>query len=84
MGRPRCDGRLAQVLIDAGYGVTSPSLALVTRHVHGLTRHRPSMNDGGLPANDTLPPPSQSGSYRLDTQVPGATASVLISDQWLF
>ncbi|CAM9749410.1 unnamed protein product, partial [Ectocarpus sp. 6 AP-2014] len=84
MGRPRCDGRLAQVLIDAGYVVTSPSLALVTRHVHGPTRHRPSMRDGGLPANDTIPPPSQSGSYRLDTQVPGATASVLISDQWLF
>ncbi|CAM9959572.1 unnamed protein product [Ectocarpus sp. 12 AP-2014] len=84
MGRPRCDGRLAQVLIDAGYGVTSPSLALVTRHVHGLTTHRPSMRDGSLPANDTILPPSQSRSYRLDTQVPGATASVFISDQWLF
>ncbi len=33
----RCDGRLAQVLLDAGYSVTSPSLSLVARHVHAFS-----------------------------------------------
>jgi hypothetical protein len=34
LGRPRCDSRLAAVLRDAGYDVTSPSIAIRSHHVY--------------------------------------------------
>eukprot|EP00903_Cladosiphon_okamuranus_P014127 g13129.t1 len=83
MGRPRCDGRLAQVLLDAGYSVTSPSLSLVTRHVHAP----PSalLHNGPSAFNRSSSPSSwRTSTYRGDTQVAGDVASVPISDQWLF
>ncbi|CAN0159173.1 unnamed protein product [Ascophyllum nodosum] len=45
MGRPRCDGRLAQVLTDAGYTVTNPSLSLVAHHLH--SSHSDSVGNSG-------------------------------------
>ncbi|CAM9445349.1 unnamed protein product [Phaeothamnion confervicola] len=45
LGRPRCDNRLAAILMDAGLRVSSPSLSLVAHHVDSRRR---SGGDGAL------------------------------------
>ncbi|CAM9740156.1 unnamed protein product, partial [Scytosiphon promiscuus] len=82
MGRPRCDGRLAKILVDAGFSVTSPSMSLVAHHVHASERSLGGHHDPS-PSNHTSTSRSAL-TYRGDTQVAGATAAVLLSDQWLF
>ncbi|CAM9618058.1 unnamed protein product [Sphacelaria rigidula] len=84
MGRPRCDGRLARVFMDAGYVVTNPALSIVAHHLHSAAPVSLNSRSGATSTWRREKKDTNSGTYSGDTQVPGDIASVLISDQWLF
>lgn len=56
----RCDGRLARILMDAGYAVSNPCLSIVAHHLHGVD----SSSSSRMSATTEVQDPN---SLRLET-----------------